>query len=45
MEIRKITEETKEEYVQVLDRDDVEHIGRKYYRGLALHADPDADVQ
>ena len=45
MEIRKITEETKEEYLQVLDRDDVEHIGRKYYRGLALHADPDADVQ
>ena len=45
MEIRKITEESKEEYLQVLDRDDVEHIGRKYYRGLALHADPDADVQ
>ena len=45
MEIRKITEETKEEYLQVLDRDDVENIGRKYYRGLALHADPDAHVQ
>ena len=45
MEIRKITEETKEEYLQVLDRDEVENIGRKYYRALALHADPDAHVQ
>ena len=45
MEIRKITEESKEEYLQVLDRDEVEHIGRKYYRALALHADPDAAVQ
>lgn len=45
MEIRKITEETKEDYLQVFDRDDVENIGRKCYRGLALHADSDADVQ
>ena len=30
MEIRKITEETKEEYLQVLDRDEAENIGRKY---------------
>ena len=39
MEIRKITEETMDDYLQVLDRDEAENIGRKYYRSLALHAD------
>ncbi|MDD7641477.1 MAG: hypothetical protein PUK75_03160 [bacterium] len=45
MEIQTITEENVAEYREILDPDAAENIGRKYYRALALHADPDASPQ